>query len=150
MTILTLDRLPDWRTRLHEYRQKNLSREFEWGEYDCALRVADVVEVITGHDPASSLRSQYSTALGSLKTLKAQKYNDLPDFLAKNFKEIHPAFAAEGDIALIDHQSLHTGHEEITGHVAALFLRDVIEALSFKGTVILSRTAAARAFRVGL
>ena len=48
------------------------SEPFEWGKNDCALWVASYIEVMTGYDPAKSLRGRYKTALGCQRLLRKE------------------------------------------------------------------------------
>lgn len=138
-----------WRTRLNEYRVTHRSTPFEWGEYDCALRIADEVKAMTGEDPAKELRSKYTTALGSLKTLKTLGYNSLKDFLDKNFKEIRLGDAALGDIALIETPTSTSTATDSIGWAVGLYLGEHVEVLTPEsGTVLISASNVKAAYTI--
>jgi hypothetical protein len=49
------------RLTLAEFLQQDASREWEWGEHDCGLRLADWYMAATGEpDPAAHLRGAYA------------------------------------------------------------------------------------------
>lgn len=59
--MLELERLPDWEQRFHEFMDRGYSRVYKPGVTDCAIYCADMVEAITGVDPAAGWRGTYST-----------------------------------------------------------------------------------------
>jgi hypothetical protein len=56
-------------TAVDRYMESCASRKFSWGKWDCALFCADVIEAITGHDPARQLRGTYSDQQGAIEAL---------------------------------------------------------------------------------
>lgn len=50
--------------RLSAFLAEASGAPFRFGDWDCALTVANWVEAATGRDPASSLRGRYATRLG--------------------------------------------------------------------------------------
>jgi len=78
--------------------------QFQWGEFDCALHVANCVRAITGcEDPAAAYRRKYSDEAGA-----AAIYGpSLEDFMAAQcaqlgLEEVPVALAQRGDVVLID------------------------------------------------
>ena len=68
-------RLDDWQTLLADELSK--PRSFSWGKNDCCLFAGDIVQTITGIDPAATFRGKYDTALGAIKEIKRQGLNIL-------------------------------------------------------------------------
>lgn len=94
-----MKRLPGWRGRLDQALD-DARKPFCWGENDCCVGLAGpAVLALTGEDLAIPFRSQYSTALGALKALKAAGFDDLDAFAASYFPKAHPSRARMGDLA---------------------------------------------------
>lgn len=94
-----MNRLPDWRTRLHRYLAGCAKRPLAWGRWDCALHAADAVEVMTGVDLAADMRGRYTTAIGAQRALKRLGYADVVE-LAEAHLTASPR-AREGDIVAV-------------------------------------------------
>lgn len=62
---MPLRRCEDWPAQLDAAIVEARERAFKWGEHDCALWAAAVVERMTGRDFAAELRGTYHTALGA-------------------------------------------------------------------------------------
>lgn len=97
-----MQRLPDWRSRLHVTIAGVETQPFEYGKNDCALFGASIVFALTGTDPAEAFRGRYKTKLGGVRAIRKAGFKDQLDFLEKTFAEIHPAFAQVGDLGLVD------------------------------------------------
>jgi hypothetical protein len=54
---------------LGRFLDQALSRQFEWGSWDCLLFPADWARLATGKDPAQAYRGRYRTKLGALRLL---------------------------------------------------------------------------------
>lgn len=54
-------RYEDWPKRLAAAIEAARERPFRWGEHDCALFAASVVEAITGVDPAVQWRGRFDS-----------------------------------------------------------------------------------------
>lgn len=103
MSAPRLIRLPAWRSRLSACVEGALHRPFEWGRQDCALFAADVVQAMTGVDPAREWRGRYSTRIGAARILrKIIGANGETGLAGKYFPEIAPVLAADGDVAVVD------------------------------------------------
>jgi hypothetical protein len=75
--------------------------QFEYGVMDCATFVANCVHAMTGTDPMKDLRGQYHSAQEALAACAAMGHAQPVDYLASLFKEIEPAMAQTGDIAMV-------------------------------------------------
>lgn len=86
-------------------RQRD-GRPFAWGSADCAIFACDVVKAVSGADPATGLRGQYSDQDGALRTLYAYAGGGLEAAAAKacaelGWREIEPAAACDGDMGIV-------------------------------------------------
>lgn len=97
---MSIKRLPDWRARLFSLVEQKENEPFAYGTNDCSTFGADVVNALTGVDPAAQFRGKYKTKLGGIRAIRKAGYQDQIDFLEKNYTEIAPAFATVGDIGI--------------------------------------------------
>jgi hypothetical protein len=113
-----MQRYDDWEKRLNKALEEKREQSFEWGVNDCALFASDLMESITGTDPAEWFRSEYSTEKGAYKALKRSPFsNNAKDFnklftsvvseLSKQngMDAIGPNFMQRGDLALVKQQN---------------------------------------------
>ncbi len=93
----------DWEARLVAYLASVNGRKFEPGSHDCALFTAAALEIITGIDHAAEWRGRYKTLKAGQRALKKAGYADHVALVASlGFREVAPAFAHTGDIAVVD------------------------------------------------
>ncbi len=71
-----IERLPDWRMRLHEYLADEAARKFEWGVSDCAIFAAGAIKAMTGHDPAAQWRGRYKSMADGLRLIRKHGHKD--------------------------------------------------------------------------
>ncbi len=96
-------RLDDWPSRLADIQLTETEVPFQWGVSDCALFAADVVEAMTGVDPAARWRGKYKTPRGSMRFGKGDPANVVEKIASENhWTEIVPAFAQRGDLVSFD------------------------------------------------
>lgn len=96
-------RREDWSERLTEAVDAAYNRPFAWGMHDCALWAADVVEAMTGRDPAESYRGRYTTPRSAIKALRDHGFADLGEAITDALGEpIEPKLAQRGDVVLTD------------------------------------------------
>lgn len=95
-----LKRRPDWRGRLQVYLGTVAREPFAYGRHDCALFAAGAVEAMTGVDLARGFRG-YKTEKGGIKKLRAKGFADQFALLEASLREVHPAFAKVGDVAVV-------------------------------------------------
>ena len=98
-------RLDDWQTLLAEELSK--PRSFSWGKNDCCLFAGDIVQTITGIDPAATFRGKYDTALGAIKEIKRQGYEGVIDIANKTlgahgWEQVPIMMAQRGDVLCAD------------------------------------------------
>lgn len=93
-------RLPDWHARLIALIEARRYHPFGWGDMDCCLWVADAVQAMTGRDPASDVRADYSTARGAQAVLL--KVGGLDGAGARCGDSIGRLFAAVGDVGIVN------------------------------------------------
>lgn len=74
-------------------------RPFLWGEHDCGSFAADVVERVTGRDPAPTQRRTYRNRFGAMRLIL--RSGGMRAFGARFGREIPPKFARRGDIVLL-------------------------------------------------
>lgn len=93
----------DWPKRLMAVVARARTQPFVWGENDCALFTADAIQAMTGVDYAAAVRGKYTTEYGATKTLLAQGYSSLDDYVTDRFGEPLPSVlaAARGDIVQV-------------------------------------------------
>ena len=65
----TLQRLPNWRLHFDQLLCSRLQTNFAWGIFDCCLFAADVVQAVTGIDPAAPYRG-YRGARQGMRLLR--------------------------------------------------------------------------------
>ena len=97
-----LMRLPDWQARLHAWLGQVDGRPVVPGRHDCCLFGASAVEVQTGVDLAAPWRGRYTTMAGGRRVLRKAGFADHVALLAAHLPEVHPAYACEGDLVVID------------------------------------------------
>lgn len=98
-------RREDWPARLNEAIAARLRVRFAFGAHDCCLFAADVVQAMTGLDPAARFRDRYRTAHGAARVLKrAGGLEPLMEQIAAahGMPEVPPLTAQRGDVVLLD------------------------------------------------
>ena len=131
-------RLHDWRGRLAAYLDQTARLPFAPGRHDCALFAAGAVEAMTGIDHAKGWRG-YRTLKAGRKKLAEAGYADHIALIADKLDEIPPAFAAAGDLAVVD------GDEDAA---LGVVLGEMVAVLRPDGRGLVPLTEAKRAFRV--
>lgn len=130
----------DWRPQLVAYLGSVARTPFVMGQHDCALFVAGAVAAMTGIDPAAAYRGTYTTVKGGLKAVLKQGFASHEAVFAALFEPIAPAFAAVGDIAVID----RPGDIPILG----IFEGERIAVAGDDGLAFIPREMATSAYRV--
>lgn len=139
--VQEVTRRPDWRARLSAEIEAHRCEAFSWGARDCALGLAaGAVEAMTDTDLRRGWRGKYRTAAGALRALRASGYETLGDATAAVLPEVHPAFARDGDLALIEEGQIGA---------LAIFNGSTLIVLTLDGLGVRERDAARRAFKVG-
>ena len=102
----------DWDRRLRLAIEDSRQRTFRWGCHDCCLFAADLVEAMTGWDPATGLRGTYCSELEAARLIQARGgiRSLVSEMLGSN--PFNPP-ANRGDVVLM--QPLMPGHLEQLG-----------------------------------
>lgn len=100
-------RLPGWAERLAQCVEVARTRRFRWGEHDCCLWTAAVVQALTGYDLGEPFRGTYGTSDGASGRIRQDGVEGLGELLASlafrwGFPEILPTLAQRGDVVLCD------------------------------------------------
>ncbi|NTT86928.1 DUF6950 family protein [Tabrizicola fusiformis] len=132
-------RKADWKACLTDYVAGLAQRPFEPGLNDCALFAAGAVAAMTGSDPAHGWRGRYRTLRGGLRLLRKQGYTDQIAYAASLLPEIPVAFAAPGDLAVVNSPA---------GPALGVVQGEGVYVLTPVGLGLLPLLSATRAFRV--
>ena len=102
-----------WDKKLTAYLKQLAREEFVWGKNDCALFVANCLEILTGVDYAKDYRNLYTTEEGAIKALQDIGQGSLKKTFAhlansKGWKPVKPSFAQRGDMVLFVLEGNHT------------------------------------------
>jgi len=92
-----------WQLLLTEYMVAQ-ARKFKWGEFDCALWVADAVKIMTDVDFASEFRGKYKTENGAIRRLGKKGLSGV--VTAKLGSPISITYAQRGDVVLLKHNGM--------------------------------------------
>lgn len=98
-------RLENWPELLNSYIAEQETAPFVWGEHDCCLFVCNVIQLLTGIDPAKDYRNRYKTKAGATRLLaKAGGLEALAVAVCADmeFVEIGVNFCQRGDLVLMD------------------------------------------------
>lgn len=89
----------DWPEKLSDAIEAARARPFKWGEHDCCLFAANVVQSIADVDYAASFRGKYDSEIGAARLIAP--YGSLETMIDSILDEkVHPAFAQRGDVVL--------------------------------------------------
>lgn len=100
-------RREDWPARLAEQIERARRRPFCYGEHDCFLFAANVVQAMTGEDPAAQLRGAYSDERSALETIA--RYGALRDVAIACFGAASDALCAKrGDIVMVQYNNVES------------------------------------------
>lgn len=134
-----MTRHSDWKDRLQTHLHGLRLTPFRIGRHDCALFAAGCVEAMTGTDFAAPYRGRYATLRGGLRVLRRDGFTDAVALAEHHLVEVHPAFAREGDVAVVP-----TDDGPALGIVAG----DILYLLRPDGLGIHPRDAMTRSFSV--
>lgn len=92
-----LRRREDWQRRLDAALAGARGRAFAWGEHDCALFAADMVDAMCGSAVAARFRGRYKTARGAAGRLR--RMGGVEAVMARHgLVERAPLMAQRGDV----------------------------------------------------
>lgn len=144
-----LTRLEDWPARLEAAIRAAYGRPHAWGEHDCCLFAADLVDAQCGSAIARRYRGRYRTARGARGQLKRR--GGLEALVAPIGPEIAPAFAGRGDVVELapDPEIAETTALEGAGITLGICVGERVAALAPGGLALVPRAAIVRAWRTG-
>ena len=101
MMVEKMNRIPTWRIQLGAAEDRMRSSTFEWGRYDCAQAVVQVLEAITGEDLSgrwayTSQREALDLSGADLLAFAEREFADL------GLRKVDPYFAQSSDVAIAD------------------------------------------------
>lgn len=137
----------DWPERLGQYLQDCSERPFVWGQHDCCLFAADVIQTLTGVDPAAELRGTYESALGAARVIKDNGgFEGFIDSLAAKLEveEIHPGLAQRGDVVMVKSENQLLGEMAL----AVVGLDGKLVVPGERGLITLPSDTAVKAWRI--
>ena len=93
----------DQRRSVEAELQRRLMRPFAWGENDCCLFAADLIQVGIGRDFAAGFRGEYSSEEEAAKLLGEGGIEALMQCMAEDYAwpEVTPGAAQWGDVGII-------------------------------------------------
>lgn len=115
-------------TALSDFLCRASAEPFVYGEWDCAMFVANWVRAVTGNDPAAALRGSYSGEAGWRRlVLRGGGLRALVGSVARSagLVEIDPASATPGDIGVIATRMGQTGAIRVDAGWAVKMRRSV-------------------------
>jgi hypothetical protein len=136
-----MNRLPDWRSRLHAYIDKVRSIPYAPGTYDCGLFPAGAVQAMTGEDFAEPYRGKYKTIPEGIRILLKKGFKNHEALAAAHFTEIHPSLAAMGDLVVYE-------TDDDLGYAMGVVINERAFVLKEDALGTLETLAAKRAYRV--
>ena len=99
-------RVENWAAILADHIQSSVGKPFIWGERDCCLWVADIVNDMTGVDYAAEFRGKYHSKSEAIKLLSS-KYGSLQEYLDVLFDEVRLTYAKRGDVVVSKFDGMH-------------------------------------------
>lgn len=88
----------DWQERLAALIEAKRDEPFRWGQHDCGLWGAAVVEAITGADFGAAFRGEYDDAATAAEVLRTKGAGTLGKTFDRHLHRIPPGFAQRGDL----------------------------------------------------
>ena len=142
-----MKRLPDWEQRLHDVIVKHAALPHVYGEHDCLLWPAAVIEAITGEDLGAEHRGKYDSLAKAYRHLGELGFDSPIDLLDSMFDRKPVGFAGRGDIALvaIPGTNMHLPAVVIGGHALAI----VADSADYEGLARFPRSLWTRAWTIG-
>ncbi|MBU1040147.1 MAG: hypothetical protein KKF77_03485 [Proteobacteria bacterium] len=141
---MSVQRRHDWASRLVAQVEAARQRPFAWGGADCCLTACDMVQAMTGVDPAAHFRGRYKTKAGAFRALKAFAGGGLEETAQRittglAMPEVPPLAAQRGDVCLV---------ETLQGPALGICLGAQVAVQGPLGLALLPMHQALRAWRV--
>lgn len=131
-------KLDDWQPRLRAYLAAQADKPFKFGAMDCGAFAGGAVEAMTGVNPHAAVAGRYKTMAGALRALRRLGHEDHIAYAASVLTEIEPAYAAWGDIAVV---------QGAPGLALGVVVGTHVEVRTPAGRGLVPLTDALRAFR---
>jgi hypothetical protein len=144
-----LARREDWPRRLDAAIRAARLRAFRWGEHDCCLFAADVVDAICGADPtdaiAARFRGRYKTARGARGLLA--RLGGIDGLMTKVAlgPEVAPLMARRGDVVAL----APSDGDDSAGVMLGICIGEHVAGAAPAGFCLVPLRAGLRAWRVG-
>lgn len=134
-----MKRNKNWRDKLVETLDEKASLEFTWGQNDCALFASDLMESMTGVDPAGWFRGKYDTELGAYFSLHRSPFSgdNPPEGFNNLFKKVVSTLADENGMEQIPPEYLHRGDLTLVEQHEGLFAMGIFVG---SGVAVASRS----------
>ncbi|MBN2628945.1 MAG: hypothetical protein JXR75_00230 [Rhodobacteraceae bacterium] len=132
-------RLWNWKSRLATYIVRGASEPYRFGQNDCAIFASGAVKAVCGKDPMAPYRGKYRTKSQGLILVGKDGFADHIAVFKAALDEIAPAFAAPGDVAIID--------DPFAGPSLGVVQGEFVYALGPSGLGIAPRSTMTRALR---
>lgn len=132
---MSLQKLPDWESRLNGWIDRAQNTPFVWGRFDCCLAMADAVLAMTGIDIAQGWRGR-CTDMESAVRLVCRETGETSFIAAIDAILVRaglrcltsPAFACRGDVVMAEAKHGPTwGVVDLTGRRAVYAAQAGIE-----------------------
>jgi hypothetical protein len=91
-------RKENWPSILTEQIKAARLRPFSWGQHDCALFAASVINAMTGSELGKEFIGKYKTAAGAKKII--DKFGGIEAMANKYFEEVPVYFCQRGDLVM--------------------------------------------------
>lgn len=96
-------RTPGWRARLSQVLLADPSKPHAWGPNDCfSGLVVPAVHALIGQDIGAEWQGKYDSPEGVQELLVAHGFDDIADYMASLFPEVHPSALHIGDVAAVE------------------------------------------------
>ena len=128
-------KVENWRQNLIDYLTEMSHRELRFGAWDCAIFAGGAAGAQMGIDYVGEWVGTYDDLTTGIEALNRKGYADHVDLVRQTFAEIAPAFAQEGDIAVV-------------GDALGIVQGSAIYVLRSEGIGLVPLTSASTAFRV--
>lgn len=138
-----LVRIEKWRGRFDAACDAMRRTPFSWGDNDCFVGlVGGLSAALTGEDVSAPWRGRYTTAVGALRVLRNDGFDNLADLAGSVLPEIHISRARIGDVAAIP-------SDDGFGFTLGVVNGERIFVLRPEGFGTVDLMTAKRAFRLG-
>lgn len=90
--------------RLREFIAEHKNNPFQWGQWDCVLFASRCADFITGKNNSAQWCGSYDSELGAKKMVAKYFGGDFSSVFDAYYNTIHPDYAEQGDIVLVEQE----------------------------------------------